>query len=55
MSYLKQLQKEKEARESNEKDIEKFKELIVELEFLVNEFDGEFLNDLELLIKKWKS
>lgn len=55
MSYLKQLKLQKKSREQEEKDLEKFKKLYLEMLPLVTEYDGEFLNDLESLIKKWKN
>lgn len=54
MSYLKQLEKEKQAREQYEKDLERLKIYIVDLEILTNKHDGLFLDELQKLIEKWK-
>jgi hypothetical protein len=55
MSFLKQLSQQKKAREQEEKDLEKFKNLYLKMLPLVTEYDGEFLNDLENLLTKWKN
>jgi hypothetical protein len=55
MSYLKQLEQEKKAREQYEQDLERLKVYIIDLEVLTNKHDGLFLNELEELINKWKS
>lgn len=55
MTYLKQLEIEKKTREAQERDTERLKNFIVDLEVLTNKFDGEFLNELESLINKFKN
>lgn len=54
MTYLKQLKEEKKIREAQERDAERLKQYVVELESLTSKFDGEFLGALEELINKFK-
>ena len=54
MTYLKQLEEEKKIREAQERDAERLKQCVVELESLTSKFDGEFLGALEELINKFK-
>lgn len=55
MGYLERLKIEKNAREKFDKDVERTKHAVVEIESLVSLHDGEFLNELEMLINKWKN
>lgn len=54
MTYLQQLQAEKEAREHYERDSRKLKELILKINDMHTVYDGEFLTDLENFITKFK-
>lgn len=55
MGYLEMLKIEKNAREKFDKDVERTKHAVVEIESLVSLHDGEFLNELEELLIKWKN
>jgi len=55
MGYLERLEIEKKTREKFDRDVERMKITIVEIESLVSLHDGEFLNELEELINKWKN
>ena len=49
MSYLKQLVEEKSAREKQEKEKERMRLLISQIEHIVAQYDGEYLDKLEKL------
>ena len=49
MSYLKQLVEEKSAREKQEKEKERMRLLISQIEHIVAQYDGEYLDKLERL------
>lgn len=49
MSYLKQLVEEKSAREKQEKEKERMRLLISQIEHIVAQYDGEYLDKLETL------
>lgn len=55
MGYLEMLKIEKNTREKFDKDVERTKHAVVEIESLVSLHDGEFLNELEELLIKWKN
>ena len=55
MGYLERLEIEKKTREKFDRDVERMKITIVEIESLVSLHDGEFLTELETLINKWKN
>lgn len=55
MGYLQRLKSEKEAKERFDRDVERMKIAVVEIESLVSLHDGEFLNELEELLIKWKN
>lgn len=55
MGYYAQLKAEKEAREKFERDVERMKIAVMDIESLVSTHDGEFLNELEELLIKWKN
>lgn len=55
MGYLERLKIEKNAREKFDKDVERTKHAVIEIESLVSLHDGEFLNELEELLIKWKN
>lgn len=55
MGYYHQLKIEKEAREKFEKDVERMKIAVMDIESLVSTHDGEFLTELEDLLIKWKN
>ena len=54
MGYLEALKKQQEAREKFENDVERMKLAVMSIESLVSLHDGQFLNELESLIAKWK-
>ena len=54
MTYLQQLQAEKEAREHYERDSRKLKDLVLKINDLHTAYDGEFLTELERFITKFK-
>lgn len=54
MGYLQRLILEKEAKEKFDRDVERMKVAVVQIESLVSLHDGEFLNELEELLNKWK-
>lgn len=55
MGYLQRLMSEKEAKERFDRDVERMKVAVVQIESLVSLHDGEFLNELEELLTKWKN
>lgn len=55
MGFLERLKIEKEAKEKFDRDVERTKQAVVEIESLVSLHDGEFLNELEELLIKWKN
>ena len=55
MGYLDRLKLEKRAKEQFDKDTERMKVAVLEIGNLVSLHDGEFLNELEMLINKWKN
>lgn len=55
MGYLKRLISEKEAKEKFDRDVDRMRIAIVSIESLVSLHDGEFLDDLENLLTKWKN
>lgn len=55
MGYLQQLQTEQKAKEKFEKDVERMKIAVMDIESLVSTHDGEFLTELEDLLIKWKN
>ena len=55
MGYLQRLMSEKEAKERFDRDVERMKIAVVQIESLVSLHDGEFLNELEELLIKWKN
>ena len=55
MGHLERLKIEKEAKEKFDKDVERTKFAVVEIESLVSLHDGEFLDELEELLIKWKN
>lgn len=55
MGYLDRLKLEKRAKEQFDKDTERMKVAVLEIGNLVSLHDGEFLNELEILINKWKN
>jgi len=55
MGYLQRLMSEKEAKEKFDRDVERMKIAVVSIESLVSLHDGEFLNELENLLTKWKN
>ena len=54
MGYLQRLMLEKEAKEKFDRDVDRMKVAVVQIESLVSLHDGEFLNELEELLNKWK-
>lgn len=55
MGYLESLKKQQELREKFEKDVERMKIAVMDIESLVSTHDGEFLTELEDLLIKWKN
>lgn len=55
MGYLQRLILEKEAKEKFDRDVDRMKIAVVQIESLVSLHDGEFLNELEELLNKWKN
>lgn len=55
MGYLQRLMLEKEAKEKFDRDVERMKIAVVQIESLVSLHDGEFLTELEDLLSKWKN
>lgn len=55
MSFLNSLKAQKEAKEKFEKDVERMKIAVMDIESLVSTHDGEFLTELEDLLIKWKN
>ena len=55
MGYLQRLILEKEAKEKFDRDVDRMKVAVVQIESLVSLHDGEFLNELEELLNKWKN
>jgi len=55
MSFLKRLKEEQKAKEKFEKDVERMKIAVMDIESLVSTHDGEFLTELEDLLIKWKN
>lgn len=54
MTYLKQLEAHKSAREQYEKDLQRLKELVLKINDLHSAHDGEFLTELEAFIVSFK-
>ena len=55
MGYLESLKKQQELREKFDRDVDRMKIAVVQIESLVSLHDGEFLDDLENLLTKWKN
>lgn len=55
MGYLESLKKQQELREKFDRDVDRMKIAVVQIESLVSLHDGEFLNNLEELLIKWKN
>lgn len=54
MGYLQKLKEEQKAKEKFERDVERMKIAVMDIESLVSTHDGEFLTELEDLLIKWK-
>lgn len=55
MGHLQRLVQQKKDREAYESDVDRMKVAVVQIESLVSLHDGEFLNELEELLNKWKN
>jgi hypothetical protein len=55
MGYLESLKKQQELREKFDRDVDRMKIAVVQIESLVSLHDGEFLTELEELLIKWKN
>lgn len=54
MSYLSMIIKQKKERDKYEEEQVDFKGIIMDMELLYQEFDGDFLTELKEFINKWK-